>query len=72
MLFYVYVLESVKDGNRYIGFTTDLTRRVKEHKKGYSFATKFRLPLKFVYAEVCTNEQDARRREEYFKTTKGR
>lgn len=72
MLFYTYVLESIKDGDRYIGFTTNLTRRIKEHQKGYSFATKFRLPFKFIYAEVCTNEQDAGRREEYLKTTRGR
>ena len=69
--FYVYVLESLKDKNRYIGFTTDLKRRITEHQKGLSFATKPRLPMKFIYCEICTNEIDARRREEYLKTTRG-
>ncbi len=72
MLFHVYILESELDGKRYIGFTVDLRRRLEEHKKGKSFATKYRLPMKLIYSELCTNEEDARRREFYFKTTDGR
>jgi len=70
--FYVYVLESIKDKKRYIGFTTNLKKRIKEHQKGLSFSTKSRLPMKLIYFEACTNEEDAKRREEYFKTTRGR
>ena len=70
--YYVYVLESLKDSKRYIGFTTNLPERIKAHNKGLSFATKFRLPFKPVYFEGCTNEQDATRREKYLKTTGGR
>lgn len=68
----VYVLESMKDGKRYIGFTTNLRRRIQEHAQGLSFATKPRLPMKLIYAELCTIEEDARRREIYLKTTRGR
>lgn len=70
--FYTYVLESQKDGNRYIGFTRDLRKRIKEHNKGVSFAMKFRQPLKLVYFKGCLNEQDAKRREHYLKGTQGR
>ena len=72
MLFSVYILESGFDGNRYIGFTTNLNRRLEEHNNGKSLSTKYRLPMKLIYCEVCTNETDARRREKYFKTTDGR
>jgi len=72
VFFYTYVLESLKDGNRYIGHTADLRRRVEEHQKGKSFATKSRLPLKLIYYEACLNEQDAKRREHYLKGTQGR
>ena len=72
MFFYVYVLESLKDKKRYIGYTTNLPRRIEEHKKGLSLATKPRLPMKLIYFEACTNKQDAERREEYLKTTRGR
>ena len=72
VFFYVYVLESLKDSNRYIGYTNNLKRRVEEHKKGLSFATKFRLPVKLIYFEGCLNEEDAKRREHYLKGTQGR
>lgn len=72
VFFYVYVLESVKDNNRYIGYTKNLRKRLKEHEKGLSFSTKFRLPLKLIYFEGCLDEQDAKRRENYLKTTQGR
>ena len=72
VFFFVYVLESLKDKQRYIGYTTDLKKRIEEHKKGLSRATKPRLPMKLIYFEACTNENDAKRREVYFKTTRGR
>ncbi len=72
MFFYVYVLESLKDDKRYIGYTNNLKRRIEEHKKGLSFATKFRLPFKLIYFEGCINNEDAKRRENYLKVTQGR
>jgi len=72
MFFYVYVLESSADNKLYIGYSNNLVRRIEEHKNGLSLATKFRRPFKLIYFEGCTNEQDARRREHYFKTTQGR
>ena len=69
--YYVYVLESARDGKRYIGYTANLRRRIEEHYKGRSLATKPRLPFKFVYFEGCLNQQDAKRRENYLKTTQG-
>lgn len=72
MFFYVYVLESLMDKKRYIGYTNNLKRRLEEHKKGLSFSTKHRLPFKLIYFEGCLNEEDARRREGYLKITQGR
>jgi len=70
--YYVYVLESLKDSERYIGYTDNLKRRIEEHNKRLSFATKFRLPFRLIYFEGCLNMQDAKRRENYLKTTQGR
>ena len=70
--FFVYVLESAFDHNRYIGYTPDLKRRIDEHNKGRSLATKFRLPFKLVYYKACLREGDAKRRERYLKGTQGR
>jgi len=71
MFFYTYVLESLKENKRYIGYTNDLKKRIKEHNKGFSFATKSRMPFKLIYFEGCKNMEDAKRRENYLKTTQG-
>lgn len=42
MFFYTYILESLKDGKHYTGYTVNLKRRLEEHNQGKSFATKFR------------------------------
>ena len=72
MFWYTYVLESIKDGDYYIGYTNNLKRRLAEHNKGLNFSTKFRKPFKLIYFEACLNMKDAKRREHYLKTTQGR
>jgi putative endonuclease len=70
--YYVYVLLSKKDNNFYIGCTSNLKRRIEEHNAKKNFSTKGRVPLELIYAETCLNEEDAKRREKYLKTTQGR
>lgn len=70
-MFYVYVLESLQDGSRYIGSTSDLRRRVEEHNQGKNVSTKKLRPWKIIYYEACLVEKDARRREGYLKTSQG-
>lgn len=57
-MFYVYLLKNNTKGNIYIGFTSDLKRRLKEH-----VAKKPEL----VYYEAFKSEKDARRREKMLK-----
>ena len=71
-MFYVYVLQSETDDGLYIGFTTDLRRRLKEHQEGKSFATSYRGPWKLIYYEAYLDEQDALGRERYLKSGGGR
>jgi putative endonuclease len=70
-MYYVYVLESKKDGELYIGCSSDLKRRFKEHNQGLNFSTKSGLPWAIIYYEACLNIRDAKRREKYFKKTQG-
>ena len=72
MFFYTYVLRSKTDGNKYIGFTNNLRKRVEEHNAGKGSATTPRRPFELMYYEACRSEEDARRRERYLKTTGGR
>jgi putative endonuclease len=71
-VFYVYLLRSVADGGFYIGYSTDLKRRLSEHKKGASFATKHRGPWKLIYYEAYVDREDAEEREKYLKSGSGR
>lgn len=68
---YVYVLQSMKDNDFYIGYTKNLTIRLKQHNAKKNFSTKSRAPLEYIYIEACINEKDAKRREDYLKTTQG-
>jgi putative endonuclease len=69
---YVYILLSKKDYKFYIGFTSDLKRRLQEHHNGKSQSTKSRSPLQLIYYEAHLVKGDAQRREKYFKTSKGK
>ncbi len=71
MFFYVYVLESIKNGNLYIGRTKDLKKRLKEHNYGLVFSTKPYRPWQIIFCEAYKNVEDAKRREHYLKTSQG-
>ncbi len=71
-MFYIYCLESAKYDEFYFGYTNDLKRRLKEHNQGLNFSTKRYVPWKLIYYEACLNENDAKRREKYLKSSTGR
>jgi len=71
-MYYVYVLQSLKDKQFYVGYTDDLKNRFEEHNSGRVVSTKNRRPLKLVYYEACLNQQDATKREKYLKTAWGK
>jgi len=72
-MFYVYVLQSKKKGDQlYFGYTTNLKERLKKHNGGLVQSTKPYSPWRLVFYEAYRSKKDAKRRERYFKTTKGR
>src|SRR5215471_11767035 len=71
-MFYVYLLHSTKDNGFYIGYSTDLKKRLSQHTRGASFATKSRGPLKLIYYEAYTEREDAEGREKFLKSGDGR
>lgn len=68
---YVYVLQSLRDGHLYTGYTNNLVQRIRYHAAGKVFSTKHRLPVRLIYYEVCGRESDARAREKYLKDGPG-
>lgn len=71
-MFYVYVLKSQKDGNYYVGYTSDLKKRLQAHNSCSVPSTKYRTPFDLVYYEASQCQSDALRREKYLKTTYGK
>lgn len=63
-MYYLYILKCA-DETLYIGITTDLDRRVKEHntsKRGAKY-TKARRPVKLVYSKKFRNRSTASKAE---------
>ena len=71
MFFYIYVLHSKRSDILYIGYTSNLIRRVKEHNLGLNQSTKPYRPWSLIYYEACRNRNDAKRTVRYLKTNKG-
>lgn len=70
--YYVYLLLSLHDRGFYIGYTTDLRKRLSEHLKGRVESTKDRLPFKLIHYEYFLSSKDAKAREKYLKSGYGR
>jgi len=69
---FVYILLSDKTRKTYVGSTTDIERRLKEHNSGKNFFTKRYMPWKLFYREEYADLSEARKREKYLKTCAGR
>jgi len=66
--YYVYILANQRNGTLYIGITSDLIKRVWEHKNKFvdSFTKKYNIN-KLVYYEQYSDPQYAIRREKRLK-----
>ena len=71
-MFTVYILLSQKDNKRYIGFTHDLQRRIREHNSGKVTSTKYRRPFKLIFSESFQTKSEAIKREREIKNKKGK
>lgn len=70
-MWYVYMLRC-SDGSLYTGVTTDLTRRLLEHKEGKVGAryTRAKIPLHIAYQETAASRSEAQSREYVLKKMK--
>jgi len=68
----VYVLYSLKDKKRYVGFTENISCRIQQHSSGLVKSTIHRRPLILVYIESNLSKKAAMDKERFFKSGKGR
>ena len=69
---YVYIFHNKLKDFIYVGYSENLRGRYKEHNDGRSKSTRPYLPLDLIHYEAYRNKRDAKRREKYLKTNKGR
>jgi putative endonuclease len=73
MAYYIYLLENRKDGSWYIGYTSNLNKRIREHNHNQGGkTTKNRGSWKLIYSEIYINKLDAVGRELFLKSGSGR
>lgn len=72
-MYYVYLLRSkIKSNQLYVGYSTNLKNRISQHNTGKSASTKPYIPWELMFYESYKSKTDAKRREAYLKTTRGR
>ena len=71
-MYYFYVLQFVQNKKLYKGVTSDLKRRIREHRSGSSDFTSKNGRFSLIFYESYLDERDARAAERYFKSGHGR
>ena len=70
-MWYVYLLLSEKDGDKYIGSTNNVVRRLKQHNEGNVLSTRFRLPMILIGYQEFRKVEDASAYEKKYKRSHG-
>ena len=62
-MYYVYIIESLIDGDFYKGSTINYQKRVEQHNNGESSFTRSKLPWKLIFVEGFETKKEALLRE---------
>ncbi len=71
IMYYAYILKSEIDGTKYIGHTSDLKKRIKEHNHGHSKYTSSKAPYVLVWYCAFKTKNKAVVFEKYLKSSSG-
>lgn len=63
IMYYVYVLRGSSNPKYYIGYSSQLRQRLKQHNAGKVTSTKRGIPWQVIYYEAFGSEELARERE---------
>ncbi|HOP00272.1 MAG TPA: GIY-YIG nuclease family protein [Bacteroidales bacterium] len=72
MRYTVYILQSQVDNTFYIGYTSNLERRLSEHNEGRTRYSSSKRPWELLYSEEYTTKRDAIMRERFLKKQKNK
>ena len=72
-MYYTYILKSERIQKLYIGYTSNLKKRLKEHNQNKSNSYTYKTgPYRLVFYEAFLSKQDAQKQEKFYKTGYGR
>ena len=70
-MYFVYILQSTKDGSHYIGYTSkEVFERLKEHNQGKCKYTKGHRPYELLTYNMVETKREAKSKEKYLKSLK--
>ena len=70
-MYYVYIIQSQKDGSYYKGITENLPKRIAEHNQGVPKYTSKKKPFKLVWYCAFYDKSKALNFEKYLKSGSG-
>ena len=70
-MYFVYILQSLKDKKLYVGLTENTAMRLHRHNSGHVKSTSYRRPFRLIYSESHATRSEARNREKYLKSYEG-
>lgn len=72
-MFNIYVLKSLKNGKRYVGYTgKSVEARLHDHNSGSNSYTRHNKPFKIIYTETYLTKSEVLVREKFLKSGQGR
>jgi putative endonuclease len=71
-MYFAYVIKSINHDYYYKGHTQDIEKRLLQHNSGLTESIRPYIPFRLVYIESFNIEEDAIKREKYFKSSAGR
>ena len=66
-MYYVYILESLVDGDYYKGSTADYIKRLEEHNRGFNQFTRCKMPWKLIFVQEFSSKSEALIQEKKYK-----
>ncbi|EOZ98268.1 hypothetical protein A33Q_0922 [Indibacter alkaliphilus LW1] len=72
MVFFVYILQSLKDRSFYVGVSHNPEERLEKHNRPHKGYTGRKQPWVLVYTETFPTKTEALKRENFIKAQKSR